>query len=305
MTQRTIRHGETKRLLFTGAGPLGPIHQNPQDTVWSGDLSLRYRAAPGVQTYLRAARGFRTPSIQGRLLFGDAVTLADTETILSFEGGTKLRLWGQRLHLNMAVFHYFMQDQQLTAVGGETNFNRLVNAESTIGRGIEGELTLLPITSLEVSAGLSYNHARIGDPQLAVQGCGAPCTVLDPPASAASGTFSIDGNGLPQAPGWIADVTARYIVALPAGAHLVASTDWAYRSRVRFFLYDSVEYADDWLLEGGVRLAYLLPNDGIEVALSVRNILNDTSPTGGIDFNNLTGYVNEPRYWSLELVRRF
>ena len=289
----------------TGAGPLGPIHQNPQDTVWSGELSLRYRAAPGVQTYLRAARGFRTPSIQGRLLFGDAVTLADTETILSFEGGTKLRLWGQRLHLNMAVFHYFMQDQQLTAVGGETNFNRLVNAESTIGRGIEGELTILPITSLEVSAGLSYNHTRIDDPHLAVQGCGAPCTVLDPPASAASGTFSIDGNGLPQAPGWIADVTARYIVALPAGAHLVASTDWAYRSRVRFFLYDSVEYADDWLLEGGVRLAYLLPNDGIEVALSVRNILNDTSPTGGIDFNNLTGYVNEPRYWGLELVRRF
>jgi len=100
-------------------------------------------------------------------------------------------------------------------------------------------------------------------------------------------------------------VTARYVLALPAGAHLVASTDWGYRSRVRFFLYDSVEFADDWLLEGGVRLAYLFPNDDIEVALSGRNILNDTSPTGGIDFNNLTGYVNEPRYWSLELIRRF
>ena len=289
----------------TDTGPLGPIHQNPQDTVWSGDLSLRYRAAPGVQTYLRTARGFRAPSIQGRLLFGDAVTLADTETILSFEGGTKLRLWEQRLHLNLAAFQYFMQDQQLTAVGGETNFNRLVNAESTIGRGIEGEVTLLPIPSLEVSAGVSYNHTRIDDPNLAVQGCGAPCTILDPLASADSGTFSIDGNGLPQAPGWIADVTARYVLALPAGAHLVASTDWAYRSRVRFFLYDSVEYSDDWLLEGGIRLAYLLPNDDIEVALSGRNLLNDTSPTGGIDFNNLTGYVNEPRYWNLELIRRF
>ena len=289
----------------TGAGTLGPIEQNPQATVWSGDVSLRYRAAPGVQTYLRAARGFRAPSIQGRLLFGDAVTLADTETILSVEGGTKLRLWEQRLHLNVAAFHYFMQDQQLTAVGGETNFNRLVNAESTVGRGVEAELTLLPITSLEVSAGVSYNRTRIDDPNLAIQGCGAPCTVLDPPASADAGTFSIDGNGLPQAPGWIADVTARYVLALPGGAHLVASTDWAYRSRVRFFLYDSLEFADDWLLEGGVRLAYLLPTDDIEVALSGRNILNDTSPTGGIDFNNLTGYVNEPRYWSLELIRRF
>ncbi|MDE0299961.1 MAG: TonB-dependent receptor [Candidatus Poribacteria bacterium] len=289
----------------TGAGPLGPVQQNPQARVWSGDLSLRYRAAPGVQTYLRAARGFRAPSIQGRLLFGDAVTLADTETILSVEGGTKLRLWEQRLHLNLAAFQYLMQDQQLTAVGGETNFNRLVNAESTVGRGVEAELTLIPMTSLEVSAGLSYNRTRIDDPKLAIQGCGAPCTVLDPPASADAGTFSIDGNGLPQAPGWIADVTARYVLALPAGAHLVASTDWAYRSRVRFFLYDSVEFADDWMLEGGVRLAYMLPNGDIEVALSGRNILNDTSPTGGIDFNNLTGYVNEPRYWNLELIRRF
>ena len=238
------------------------------------------------------------------LLFGDAVTVADTETILSVEGGAKLRLWGQRLHLDTALFHYFMQDQQLTVVGGEINFNRLLNAESTIGRGVEAELIFTPITALEVTAGLSYNQTRIDDSDLAIQGCGAPCTVLDSPASA-EGTFSIDGNGLPQAPGWIADVTLRYARDLPAGLRLIVSTDWAYRSRVRFFLYDSVEYADDSLLEGGLRLACLLPYGDMEVALIGRNILNDTSPTGGIDFNNLTSYVNEPRFWGLEAVRRF
>ncbi len=288
----------------TEAGPLGPISLNPQDTVWSGDLSLRYRVTPNAQTYLRAARGFRAPSIQGRLLFGNEVTVADTETILSVEGGTKLRLWGQRLHLNMAAFQYFMQDQQLTAVGGATNFNRLVNAERTIGRGVEAELVLAPITALEMTAGFSYNQTRIDDPNLAIQGCGAPCTMLDPPASA-EGTFSIDGNSLPQAPGWISDVTLRYALDLPAGVRLIASTDWAYRSTVRFFLYESVEYADDSLLEGGLRLACLLPYGNIEIAVIGRNILNDTSPTGGIDFNNLTSYVNEPRFWGLEVVRRF
>ena len=287
----------------TEAGPLGPIHQNPQDRVWSGDLSLRYQVSQNVQTYLRAARGFRAPSIQGRLLFGDVVTVADTETIHSLEGGTKLRLWKQRLHLNTAAFQYFMQDQQLTAVGGETNFNRLVNADNTIGRGVEVELTFVLITALEISTGLSYNQTRINDPNLAIQGCGAPCTMLDP--STADGIFSIDGNSLPQAPKWIADVALHYVLDLPGGVRLIASTDWAYRSRVRFFLYDSVEFADDWLLQGGVRLACLLPYSDIEVALVGRNILNDTSPTGGIDFNNLTGYVNEPRFWSLELVRRF
>ena len=49
-------------------------------------------------------------------------------------------------------------------------------------------------------------------------------------------------------------------------------------------------------MEGGLRFAYLFPNADIEVALIGRNILNDTSPTGGIDFNNLTGYVNEPQF---------
>ena len=140
------------------AGPLGPIHENPQATVWSGDLTLRYKVTPTVQTYLRAARGFRAPSIQGRLLFGNEVTVADTETILSVEGGTKLRLWGQRLRLDTALFNYFMQDQQLTAVGGETNFNRLLNAEGSIGRGVEAELIFTPITALEVTVGLSYNQ---------------------------------------------------------------------------------------------------------------------------------------------------
>ncbi len=288
----------------TEAGILDPIHQNPEDTVWSGDLSLRYQVAPSIQTYLRAARGFRAPSIQGRLLFGNDVTVADTETILSVEVGTKLRLLEQRLHLNLAAFNYNMQDQQLTAVGGETNFNRLVNADNTVGRGVEAELLFAPVNALQLSAGLSYNYTSIDDPNLAVAGCGAPCKVLNPPGSV-KGTFSINGNRLPQAPTWIADVTLRYMLELSGGIRIVASTDWAYRSRVQFFLYDSAEYSDDWLLEGGVRLACQLPDRDTEIALIGRNILNDTSPTGGIDFNNLTGFVNEPRFWSLELLRRF
>lgn len=289
----------------TDAEPLGPILQTQEGTVWSGDLSLRYELNSNIQTYLRAARGFRAPSIQGRLLFDDEVTFADTETIFSIEGGTKLRLLDQRLHLNFGVFNFVMEDQQLSAVGGESNVNRLLNVDSTSGQGVELELIFLPIQSLEVSGGLSYNHTRLDDPVLSVAGCGAPCKVLDPVASPENNTFFIDGNSLPQAPEWIADVMLRYMFRLPNDFRIIATTDWRFRSSVHFFLYDSVEFSDDSLLEGGVRIACQFPSADIEMALIGRNILNDISPTGGIDFNNLTGYVNEPRYWSVELVSRF
>lgn len=289
----------------TDTEPLDKVYENAQDTVWSGDISIRYQLTSNTQTYLRAARGFRAPSIQGRLLFGNEVTLADTETIVSIEGGTKLRLWNQRLHLNLGAYNYMMQDQQLSAVGGESNVNRLLNADSSIGRGVEVEIIVLPSTSLEVSGGISYNYTRIDDPMLAVAGCGAPCTVLDLVASAEKNTFYINNNSLPQAPEWIADIMLRYMLELPNGYRLIAASDWAYRSRVHFFLYDSVEYSDESLLEGGIRLSCQLPDGNSEVAVIGRNILNETSPTGGIDFNNLTGYVNEPRFWGLELVSRF
>ncbi len=288
----------------TRAGELGPIHRAPTDNAWSGDLSMRYTASPRVQTYLRAARGFRAPSIQGRLLFGDDVSIAGTETIHSIEGGTKMRLWEGRLHLDLSAFHYRLRNQQLTAVGGETNFNRLVNADRTLGRGFEAEVALAPLSRLRITAGLSYNHTRIDDKRLAVQACGAPCTVLDPPGPD-PGTVLIDGNGLPQAPRWIADATLRYPVALPGGSYLVATADLAYRSAVRFFLYESVEFRDDRLLECGVRLSYLARDTGTEISLVGRNVFDDLSLTGGIDFNNLTGFVNEPPYWGVELARHF
>ncbi len=288
----------------TGAGAIGPIRRNPTDNAWSGDLSMRYAASPRVQTYLRAARGFRAPSIQGRLLFGDEVSIAGTETIHSIEGGAKMRLWDGRLRFDLSAFHYRLRNQQLTAVGGETNFNRLVNADRTLGRGFEAEVALAPPGGMQFSGGLSYNHTRIDDKGLAVQPCGAPCTVLDPPGPEA-GTVLIDGNGLPQAPRWIADAALRYPVALPGGSFLVASADLAYRSAVRFFLYESVEFQDDRLLECGVRLSYLVGNAGTEISLVGRNIFDDVSLTGGIDFNNLTGFVNEPPYWGVELARHF
>ncbi len=287
-----------------GAGPLGPLRKAPRDLVPSWDLSLRYQFRPGIQPYVRVASSFRAPSIQGRLLFSDEVTVADTEDIISVEVGLKMRLWQQRLHLDLAAYHFWMNDQQLTAVGGDANVARLVNADRTIGRGVEAELALVLARGLRFTAGASYNYTRLDDSGLFIPPCGADCAVLDPPGPV-PGTVSIDGNRLYQAPRWIVNFSLDYTYVLAGGSTLIASTDWAYRSRINFFLYDSREFRDDHRLEGGARVAWVSPSGVLEVAAFGRNILNDTSPAGGIDFNNLTAYINQPSYWGVEGGVRF
>ena len=286
-----------------GAGPLGPVRRNPQDRVPSWDLSLHYRPASGIQPYLRVASSFRAPSVQGRLLFGNDVTVAETERIVSVEAGVKLHAFQQRLRLDAAAYRYSLRDQQLTAVGGVVNANRLVNAARTEGRGVEVELDMVLGQGLRLQAGASYNHTRIDDPNLAVQPCGAGCIVLDPPG-ALPGTVALDGNGLPHAPRFIANVGLRYARPMASGAEIAFSTDWAYRSRVFFFLYESREYQDDRLLEGAVRVAWRSADGGTELAAFGRNILDDVSPAGGLDFNNLASYVNEPPFWGVEATLR-
>ncbi len=289
-----------------GAGPFGPKSVNPDAGFLSWDLKGLFEVNNDVNVYGRVARSFRAPSIQGRVLFGGDVTVADEEKILSFEAGVKANLMGNRARANISVFQFTMDDQQLTAVGGAGNFNTLLNADQTNGVGFEAELELLPMNEVFITAGASFNKTEIDDPTLGIApGGAAGITVLDPVISDTSASVSIDGNSLPNAPEWVFNATAR--VAIPVGCRGEAFlyTDWAYRSEISFFLYESVEFMDEGLVEGGVRVGYATFDRGYEVALFARNITDDVSRTGGIDFNNLTGFVNEPRTFGLEIRRAF
>jgi iron complex outermembrane recepter protein len=270
----------------------GPLTANPSDNKLSWDLSGTYAVDKDVSVYARVANGFRAGSIQGAGQFNDQ-SIAKPETSTAFEAGVKADLFDRRARLSFGIFRYDIKDQQLTAVGGANNANILVNAKKTQGQGFEFDSQAYVTENLLLSLGVSYNDTEIKDPNLAVSGCGGGCTVTDPVGPTA-GSFLIDGNPLPQAPKTTASFTARYSIPTDSGEWYVY-TDWAYRSKVNFFLYESVEFAGKSLLEGGLRLGYVWANGQYEAALYARNITNQIRVTGGIDFNNLTGFINEPR----------
>ena len=289
----------TRYVSPIGAGPIGPLFEDPSYSHTTGDLSATYSVSKDTTLYARAATGYRAPSIQGRLLFGDTPSVAKAETITSGEAGIKSDLFDHRATISADVYAYEMKNQQLTAVGGTTNFARLVNAKKTEGRGFELDARAYVTDNLMLTAGTSYNFTKIKDPNLYITPCAA-CTVLDPEIVEGGVTLaSINGNPLPQAPKWIANVTARYAIPFKDG-ELFAYTDWAYRSKVSYFLYQSIEFTGKAWVEGGLRVGYAWDEGKREVSLFGRNILDKKAITGGIDFNNLTGYVNEPRIWGVQ-----
>lgn len=137
------------------------------------------------------------------------------------------------------------------------------------------------------------------DADLRVPICGSgKCTPLDPISTiGASPTkyASINGNPLPQAPKWISTGSARYSMPMGNNNELYLLADVSYRSKINFFLYESVEFTGKALTEVGLKLGYNWGGGKYEASVFCRNCSDQIRATGGIDFNNLTGFINDPR----------
>ena len=280
--------------------PDGDLSASPSDSKTNWDLSAVYALNKDVNLFARAATGFRASSVQSASAF-NGKSVAGPENNTSFEIGAKADLFDKRARVSFSAFSYTVKDLQLTAVGGAANANILLNADKATGQGFELDLTAYLTDNILMTLGVGYNDTKIKDPGLAVAVCAA-CTVTDPLTP--GGQALIDGNPLPQAPKVTTNLVLRYGREL-AGGDFYVLTDWAYRSKVNFFLYESTEFTGKASLEGGVRVGYIWGNGKYEAAIYGRNITDTVRIVGGIDFNNLTGFINEPRTWGVQFKALF
>ena len=296
-----LRYTHDEKSLRTDFNDVAPI--DIDDGQMSYELSTNYRVTRDFSVFARYSNGFRAQTIQGRdVVFGGDPSVADAETINSFEVGFKSDLLDRTVRLNGAIFYYTVDDMQLSAIGGGNNFTALVNADEGVAYGAELDAQWRATEALTLTAGFSYNNTEIKDDNLTNGGC-AQCTVTDPVA--ANGNFSLDGNPFPQAPETIFNFTARYAIPFGSDGELFAFTDWAFQGETNLFLYESVEFQTDDNVEGGLRLGYENFTDSYSIALFGRNITNEDNVKGAIDFNNLTGIVNEPRIIGIEFKKSF
>jgi iron complex outermembrane receptor protein len=297
-------------LYSTAANPPSPPNhasQGANNVSW--DLSPTFEVNPNVNLYARIATGFRAPSF-GTPALGLPIQLARSENNISYETGVKADLFDRRARVAFDVFYFDVSHQQLTAVGGAANVIQLINASNTIGKGAELDFDAHLTPNLVFSLSGSLNDTKIHDPGLSVAPCfnfgGTDhCNVLNPPNPTNSAAVEINGNPLPQAAKWIADVSLRYDIPLGNGSTLYAFTDWSYRSSMDLFLYSATEFNVPAHTEGGLRLGYTWSDGKYDVAAFCRNCANQIRVIGGIDFENATGFINDPRIIGAQLKAKF
>ncbi len=298
------RYTDDDKDLTVQASPVPTPPESVSDEQVSWDLSALYEVSDRFNIYGRLATGFRAPTIQARdVAFFNPPSIADSETITSIEAGFKSQLADDRVRLNAAVFYYEIEDQQLSAIGGTGNLVQLVNADKGTGMGFDLDAEFLLTDRFMMTLGLSYTDTEIDDPALVITPCGTGmCTVLDP--LDIEGRAIVDGNSFVQAPEYVATLTARYGVPVGSG-ELFFFTDWAFQGETNFFIYEAEEFKSDGNFEGGARIGYSHDGGKWEVALFGRNITDEENVKGAIDFNNLTGFDNEPRIVGVSFRTRF
>jgi len=291
-----VRYTKDKADLSVFNQPGAPVPETKIDAgEISWDVSLNHAVNEDVNVYGRVARGFRGPSIQGRdVAFFGGVTTADSETIQSYELGFKSMLADNHLRFNAAAFYYTIKNQQFTAVGGAGNNVGLINSDKGVGYGFEADATWAVNDFLNLTAGFALNETEIKDNTLSVAVCGSGlCTVTDP--LNINGRALVDGNPFPNAPKITANFIVDYKAPISDSMNLVASLDGSIQGHTNLFLYESLEYFTSGNFELGGKLGLTFEDDKYELAVFARNLTDEVNIAGGIDFNNNTAFVTEPR----------
>ncbi|MDH3748501.1 MAG: TonB-dependent receptor [Gammaproteobacteria bacterium] len=280
---------------------------NVDDNQLSWEVSANFAASDSSSLYVRYADGFRAQTIQGRdVAFLGAPTVAVPETINSVEAGYKAELANNRVRLNIGAFWYEVDDMQLSIIGGASNTNQVINANKGEATGFEIDAEFLVTENFLVTAGVGFNDTELKDSTLATVPCGSGiCTPTDPVDPTDAARVLLDGNPFPNSPESTYNLTLRYGFPMGNDAELYFFTDWVWYGEKNIFLYEAVEFETDSQFEGGVRVGYKNYETGWEVAAFGRNITDEDNVLGAIDFNNNTGFVNEPATWGVEVAYEF
>jgi outer membrane receptor protein involved in Fe transport len=267
---------QTADYTANGFMNFGVTPSNPQQNSESGfdpKVSLAYQATDAAMVYASASKGFRAGGAQPLVTFCESpdlnandITHVKSDTLWTYEGGTKLQLSNPGLLISAAGYHIDWQNPQLQ-VSLPCGAYLSINAQAATINGGEIELTGHVTDDLQVRAGLGYESTDITEPGPTLTGLGVT------PGTRIFGT-----------PAWTATAAAAYSRQLTDRLEGFASADYSYTG-------NSVQLLNGGVGEQYTRPAYSLVNarfgvrwNGSEISLNMHNLTNTKANLGDIGY---------------------
>ncbi len=178
--------------VFFGPSATNPeIHQNDHDQLFS--VAPRYRVSDDTLLYTRIASGFRPggPNIPVPSVPGIPATFGPDRTV-NYELGWRQDLFDKKVSFDLTGFYITWKDVQIVSLvntaAGPIGVNG--NAGSAVSKGVEWNISWVPLTNLRLNTVGSYQDARL---------------TVDAP-----GLGGGAGDTLPYVPNMTASVNADY-----------------------------------------------------------------------------------------------
>jgi len=290
---------------------------------WAGDVIATYSPAADVNFYVRYARGWKGPHINGGVVApgqagtdaGNLTTPVKSEIVDSIEAGLKGEFWSNRIRWNWAFFYYDYQNIQVFQLknsGGQVPVQELINGEDADVLGVEMELDVKPFEGWAhpIMEGLWFRltfawlDSKYTDfvNTFEVQNGGD-----SPSVTTVSEVFT--GNQLVNSPNLSFIGFVQWPLPVGEAGVIVPRFDWSFKDKVYFNANNSERLKQDplWLLN--FRVTYQSPSETFSVSGWIEN-LTDQAYT--VDVFNLARLrsailhaIGDPRTYGLTLRVNF
>ncbi|MCR9095461.1 MAG: TonB-dependent receptor [bacterium] len=290
---------------------------------WAGDVIATWSPAADVNFYLRYARGWKGPAINGGITnasnredaSSELATPVNPEIIDSVEIGLKGEFWSNRILWNWALFYYDYQDLQVFQLrnnGGTVPVQELINAGDADILGFEMEVDVKPFEGwappifegIWIRGTFAWLDSKYTD-FVVTQIVNVPG---DPLPTTQVQITDFTGNQLVNSP----EFSFIGFVAWPFGGDwgiIVPRVDWSFKDKV-YFGPGNVDLASQdalWLFNLGI--TYKSPDETFEFSGRIENLTNQAYTLDVFNLSRLRGSVlhaiGDPRTYSLTMKVNF
>jgi iron complex outermembrane receptor protein len=266
---------------FINFGPTSDVPINNRESGLSPKLALSYQATEDVMVYSSASKGFRAGGAQEFAPFCaepnlpvSALTDLKSDTLWSYEVGTKVQVPNPGLLISAAAFHIDWKNlQQQVALPCGAYYT--INGDAATINGGEVEVSGHVLKSLQLRFGMGYEKTDTTNPgALAIVGVTPGTRILGVPA-------------------WNASLGGVYTQPIGRGLDGFVSADYS-------FTGDSISLLNSGGGAFATRPSYSLVNlrfgvehADTEVSLNIKNLTNAKPNLGDIGYNGYAQYNSQ------------